>query len=137
MERWFEGGENPSMGERQKIAIARALYRCPQLLILDEPTSSIDARSEVEIFEHLLTAPHRHSTILISHRYHTLMAADQIAVVHNGRIAEMGDHATLMQHGGLYAAEFERQAQPYLRGLEAISSLGDAAVQQHLTPKFL
>ena len=77
------------MGERQKIAIARALYRCPQLLILDEPTSSIDARSEVEIFEHLLTAPHRHSTILISHRYHTLMAADQIAVVHNGRIAEM------------------------------------------------
>lgn len=106
------------MGERQKIAIARALYRCPQLLILDEPTSSVDARSEIDIFDHILATQTDHSTILISHRYHTLMAADQIVVIDNGRIAEMGDHRTLMQHGGLYAAEFERQAQPYLQGLD-------------------
>jgi ATP-binding cassette subfamily B protein len=111
--RRFEGGVDLSGGEWQKVALARAYLRDAQLLILDEPTAALDARSEYEVFQRFAELTHGKMALLISHRFSTVRMADRIVVLENGRIAEMGDHASLMALDGRYAAMFEMQASSY------------------------
>jgi ATP-binding cassette subfamily B protein len=111
--RRFEGGVDLSGGEWQKIALARAYLRDAQLLILDEPTAALDARSEYEVFQRFAELTHGKMALLISHRFSTVRMADRIVVLENGRIAEEGDHASLMAQGGRYAEMFELQASSY------------------------
>ncbi len=109
----FTGGIDPSKGQLQKLALARSFYRNPRLLILDEPTASIDAEAEAKIFEKLESLPKDKTVILISHRFSTVRKADQICVIKDGRIEEIGTHAVLMKKEGTYARLFEMQASGY------------------------
>jgi ATP-binding cassette subfamily B protein len=109
----FEGGMELSGGEWQKIAIARAHLRDAQILILDEPTAALDARSESEVFQHFSELAQGKMTFLISHRFSTVRMADRILVLENGRIAEQGPHDRLVKSGGRYAEMFELQAAGY------------------------
>jgi ATP-binding cassette subfamily B protein len=109
----FEGGMDLSGGEWQKIALARAYLRDAQLLILDEPTASLDARSEHEVFERFSELTEGKMALLISHRFSTVKMADRILVLKDGRIAEEGKHESLLQVGGHYAQMFELQAANY------------------------
>jgi ATP-binding cassette subfamily B protein len=111
--RRFEGGVDLSGGEWQKIALARAYLRDAQLLILDEPTASLDARSEFEVFQRFSELTEGKMALLISHRFSTVRMADRIVVLESGRIAEQGDHGKLMALGGRYAEMFEMQASSY------------------------
>jgi ATP-binding cassette, subfamily B, bacterial len=111
--RRFEGGVDLSGGEWQRVALARAYLRDAQLLILDEPTASLDARSEYEVFQRFSELTQGKMALLISHRFSTVRMADRIVVLENGRIAEQGDHAQLMALGGRYAGMFELQAASY------------------------
>jgi ATP-binding cassette subfamily B protein len=109
----FEGGVDLSGGEWQKIALARAYLRDAQLLILDEPTASLDARSEHEVFKRFSDLTEGKMALLISHRLSTVRMADRILVLENGKIAEQGDHEQLIKTGGGYAEMFELQAASY------------------------
>jgi ATP-binding cassette, subfamily B, bacterial len=109
----FEGGVDLSGGEWQKIALARAYLRDSQLLILDEPTASLDARSEHEVFERFSELTEGKMALLISHRLSTVRMADRILVLENGSIAEEGPHEQLIKIGGGYAEMFELQAASY------------------------
>ncbi len=109
----FEGGMDLSGGEWQKIALARAYLRDAQLLILDEPTAALDARSEHEVFERFSELTAGKMALLISHRFSTVKMADRILVLKDGRIAEEGKHESLLQVGGHYAQMFELQAANY------------------------
>ncbi len=109
----FEGGMDLSGGEWQKIALARAYLRDAQLLILDEPTAALDARSEHEVFERFSELTEGKMALLISHRFSTVKMADRILVLKDGRIAEEGKHDSLLQVGGHYAQMFELQAANY------------------------
>jgi ATP-binding cassette subfamily B protein len=109
----FEGGVDLSGGEWQKIALARAYLRDSQLLILDEPTASLDARSEHEVFERFAELTSGKMALLISHRLSTVRMADRILVLENGKIAEQGPHEQLIKIGGGYAKMFELQAASY------------------------
>jgi ATP-binding cassette, subfamily B, bacterial len=111
--RRFEGGLDLSGGEWQKIALARAYLRDAQLLILDEPTAALDARSEYEVFQRFAELTEGKMALLISHRFSTVRMADRIVVLEDGRIAEQGDHAHLMALGARYAEMFELQAASY------------------------
>jgi ATP-binding cassette subfamily B protein len=111
--RRFDGGVDLSGGEWQKIAIARAYLRDAQVLILDEPTAALDARSEYEVFERFAELTIGKSALLISHRFSTVRMADRIVVLADGRIAEHGSHADLLRRGGEYAEMFELQASSY------------------------
>ncbi len=111
--RRFEGGVELSGGEWQKIALARAYLRDAQLLILDEPTAALDARSELEVFERFAELTQGKMALLISHRFSTVRMADRIVVLSEGRLIEEGNHETLMHSGGLYADMFEMQAASY------------------------
>jgi ATP-binding cassette subfamily B protein len=111
--RRFEGGVDLSGGEWQKIALARAYLRDAQLLILDEPTASLDARSEYEVFQRFAELTKGKMALLISHRFSTVRMADRIVVLENGRIVEQGSHSQLMALGGRYAGMFELQASSY------------------------
>lgn len=113
--KWFEAGEELSIGEWQKIALARAFLRNSQIIVLDEPTSSLDAKTEYEIFSRLPELLENRSTILISHRFSTVRMADRIFVFEGGRILEQGSHEDLMRTGGKYASLFKKQAQYYLK----------------------
>ncbi|MCI0522600.1 MAG: ATP-binding cassette domain-containing protein, partial [Bacteroidales bacterium] len=104
-----EGSRELSWGEWQKIAIARALYRDSPLLILDEPSSSLDADSEFEIFSQLDRLTEGKTLILISHRLAYVRNADQIIVLDRGGIAESGTHDELMAAKGKYHAMFTKQ----------------------------
>jgi ATP-binding cassette subfamily B protein len=111
--RRFDGGVELSGGEWQKIALARAYIRDAQLLILDEPTASLDARAEYEVFlrfSHLVAG---RMAVIISHRFSTVRMADRIIVVQNGTVVEDGTHDALVAHGGLYATLFALQAEGY------------------------
>ena len=110
----FAGGTDLSVGQWQRIALARAFYRGASLIILDEPTASLDARAEQELFEHIRTLLAGQTVLLVSHRFSTVRTADRIYVLDAGRIAESGDHDTLMRHGGLYAELFSLQAAAFL-----------------------
>ena len=109
----FDGGLDLSGGEWQKIALARAHLRDAQLLILDEPTAALDARSEREVFERFGELTKEKTTLLISHRFSTVRMADRIFVLEGGKIAEQGSHDQLISDGGRYSEMFELQAAGY------------------------
>jgi ATP-binding cassette subfamily B protein len=111
--RRFETGVDLSGGEWQRIALARAYLRDGQLLVLDEPTAALDARSEHEVFERFAELTQGKMALLISHRFSTVKMADRIVVLEKGQIAEEGRHEQLMARGGRYAAMFEMQASSY------------------------
>ncbi len=111
--RRFESGVDLSGGEWQKLALARAYLRDAQLLILDEPTASLDARSELEVFERFAELTEGKMALLISHRFSTVRMADRIVVLEGGRLVEEGSHSQLMALGGRYAEMFEMQAANY------------------------
>ena len=98
-----EAGNQRSGGERQKIALARAVLRNPSILILDEFTSQIDPKSEADIHDALRDFVKGRTVFLITHKLHTLQIADRIVVMDAGRVVEQGPHAELLKHGGLYA----------------------------------
>ena len=111
--RRFEGGVDLSGGEWQRMALARAYLRDAQLLILDEPTAALDARSEQEVFQRFAELTKGKMALLISHRFSTVKMTDRIVVLSHGVLTEEGTHDELIRHGGLYAEMFEMQAASY------------------------
>ncbi|HEX4038339.1 MAG TPA: ABC transporter ATP-binding protein [Acidobacteriaceae bacterium] len=111
--RRFVSGVDLSGGEWQRIALARAYLRDAQLLILDEPTAALDAKSELEVFERFAELTQGKMALLISHRFSTVRMADRIVVLAGGRLVEEGTHQQLIALGGLYAEMFEMQAASY------------------------
>lgn len=112
--RWFKGGRELSGGQWQKIALARAFMRKgADLLVLDEPTSAVDPKAEVQIFEQFRKATENQMAILISHRFSTVRMADEILVLEKGRVVEFGSHEQLLEKDGHYATLFKLQAAGY------------------------
>jgi ATP-binding cassette subfamily B protein len=111
--RRFEGGVDLSGGQWQKIALARAYMRDAQVLILDEPTATLDARAEYEVFLRFSELTRGRMAVLISHRFSTVRMAERILVLENGRILEEGSHEQLVALRGRYAELFELQAAGY------------------------
>lgn len=109
----FDNGVELSGGQWQRIALARAFYRDVPILILDEPTSAIDAKAEYEIFDRVQKLQSNKTVIIISHRFSTVRHADRIFVLSSGKIIEQGEHAELIKLDGVYAELFELQAQGY------------------------
>ncbi len=109
----FDGGHELSIGEWQKVALARSILRDSQILILDEPTSAMDAKAEAELFERFHELAQGRTAIFISHRLSTVKMADRIFVVDQGQIVEQGTHDELMAQHGLYTSLFLTQAQHY------------------------
>lgn len=110
--RWF-GGEELSVGQWQRLALARAFMRRSPILVLDEPTASLDAEAEVEIFSRFRSLAAERTAILITHRFSTVRMADRIVVFEGGRLTEDGSHAELLEHDGRYAKMFRLQAAGY------------------------
>jgi ATP-binding cassette, subfamily B, bacterial len=111
--RLFEGGHDLSGGEWQRLALARIMFRDADIWILDEPTSSLDPEAEAGIFAELKENLKGRIGIVISHRFSTVRIADRIAVIADGRVAELGSHEELLAAGGRYAQLFELQAAGY------------------------
>ncbi|MBD3385523.1 ATP-binding cassette domain-containing protein [candidate division KSB1 bacterium] len=111
--KWFENGEELSVGEWQKIALARALVRDAQIVILDEPTSGLDAKAEYRIFRLFQKMTSDKTAIFISHRLASARLADRILVLENGSIVEDGSHEQLLKLDGAYARLYNLQAQHY------------------------
>lgn len=112
--RFLPRGVELSGGQWQKIALARTLVRKPPLLVLDEPTSAMDARAERDTFHRLLALENDQAILFISHRLSTASMADRILVIDEGHIVEEGSHAQLMATSTMYRELFTMQAQPYL-----------------------
>ncbi len=111
--RRFRTGVDLSGGQWQKIAIARAYMRDAQVMILDEPTAALDARSEFEVFQRFRELSDQRTAVLISHRFSSVRMADRILVLAEGRLEASGTHGELMEQGGRYAELFELQAAGY------------------------
>jgi ATP-binding cassette subfamily B protein len=111
---FHDEGKELSVGQWQLIALARAFFRDAQLLVLDEPTAALDARAEHSLFERIRELAQGRSVLLISHRFSSVRDADRIFVLRHGELVEQGDHAELMQLGGLYAELFDLQARAYV-----------------------
>jgi ATP-binding cassette subfamily B protein len=111
--RRFKDGVDLSGGQWQKIAIARAYMRDAQVMILDEPTAALDARSEFEVFERFRELSDDKTSVLISHRFSSVRMADRILVLADGKVEASGTHEQLMAQGGRYAELFELQAAGY------------------------
>src|SRR2546428_10208601 len=115
----FMGGQEISIGQWQRIALARAFFRDAPLVVLDEPTAALDARAEHDLFTRMRDLFGGRSVLLISHRFSSVRSADRIYVLHEGRVVEHGSHDELMELGGLYAELFTLQASAYLPGPRA------------------
>ncbi len=111
--KFFDEGQDLSVGEWQRIALGRAILRDAQILVLDEPTASLDAKQEYEIFAKFSEIAKGKTTVLISHRFSTVRMADRIFVIERGRILESGTHDELIALNNRYAMLFERQASAY------------------------
>jgi ATP-binding cassette subfamily B protein len=111
--KWFEEGEELSVGEWQKVALARAFVRDAQILVFDEPTSALDPETEWRVFEHIRKLAGGRAVVLISHRFSTVRTADRIHILDGGRIVESGAHDELMALDGRYAHMYEVQARAY------------------------
>ncbi|MFH1960688.1 MAG: ABC transporter ATP-binding protein, partial [Patescibacteria group bacterium] len=109
----FEGGVNLSMGQFQKLALARAFMKDSSVMILDEPTASSDTKAELKLFSHIEKIADKKSLILISHRFSTVKIAQKIYVIEKGEIIEEGNHRSLMDKGGIYAKLYTMQAESY------------------------
>lgn len=110
----LEEGIELSVGQWQKIALARAFFKDAQILCLDEPTASIDAKGEHSLFKKFKKLTKGKTTILISHRFSTVRMADKIIVIDKGRLIEEGSHKELLRKGGVYAKLFRMQTEGYL-----------------------
>jgi ATP-binding cassette subfamily B protein len=115
----YWGGSELSIGQWQRVAMARAFYRDAPFLILDEPTAALDAQSEADLFESIRDLYAGRTVLLISHRFSTVRSADRIVVLESGRVIEEGSHASLMALDGTYARLFRLQADAYLDGSDA------------------
>jgi ATP-binding cassette, subfamily B, bacterial len=113
----FADGEELSLGQWQKIALARSFLRSAPLLILDEPTSALDPKAEADVFDRFRHLVKDRTAVIISHRLSTTKLADRIVVIADGEIAESGTHSELMHHNGLYAHLFTTQAHPYTQSI--------------------
>jgi ATP-binding cassette subfamily B protein len=112
----FFGGKDLSGGQWQRLALARAWYRDAPILIFDEPTSALDPRSEIEIFDRVISAAAEGTAvILISHRLASVARADRIYVMSKGRVVEHGTHSDLMSAAGMYAELYRLQADLFFR----------------------
>ncbi|MGH3491067.1 MAG: ABC transporter ATP-binding protein, partial [Actinopolymorphaceae bacterium] len=109
-----EGGTDLSVGQWQRVAIARVLFRRASFVILDEPTASLDAEAEAALFETIRGLTAGRTVVLISHRFSTVRTADRILVLHEGKLVESGDHAKLLDLEGLYAKMYRLQSQAYV-----------------------
>src|SRR5690606_39295150 len=108
-------GVELSGGQWQKIALARAFMREEaDILVLDEPTAALDAEAEQAVFERFRALAEGRTTVLVSHRFATVRAADRIIVLAEGRVVEEGDHDSLLARDGLYARWFRLQAAGYV-----------------------
>ena len=124
--RLFEGGHELSIGQWQKVALARAFIRDAPLVIMDEPTASLDARAEYDLFETMRELFEDRAVLLISHRFSSVRMADRIYVLKDGEILESGTHDELVATGGLYAELFGLQAGTYMGESADSSQAGHA-----------
>lgn len=115
LDRAYKGGMHYSSGQKQKLAIARLLYKESRILILDEPTASIDPVSEYKIFKRIYEHMNKKTVIIISHRFSTVRNAQTIYVFDKGTIVEQGSHAELTKINGIYADAFNKQAEGYVK----------------------
>jgi ATP-binding cassette, subfamily B, bacterial len=111
--KFFDEGEELSVGQWQKVALARAFLRESQLIVLDEPTSAMDPKAEYEVFQKFRELTQDQMAVIVTHRLSTVKMADRIYVLDKGHIIEQGSHAELLRHKGTYARLFEIQAQSY------------------------
>lgn len=109
----FNDGSNLSGGQRQRLAVAGALLRNGDIIILDEPTSAVDAKAEYSIFNNIYKSHAGKTTLIVSHRFSTVRKAEKIIVMEAGKIVEYGSHEELLEYGGLYKEMFETQAEGY------------------------
>lgn len=109
----FKKGVEPSGGQWQRIALARAFYRQADVIVLDEPTSAIDAKAEYQIFNSIFSHFANKTSIIVSHRFSTVRRADRIVVIDNGEIVEQGSHKELLREKGIYFDLFSKQAEGY------------------------
>jgi ATP-binding cassette, subfamily B, bacterial len=124
----YSGGTDLSGGQWQRVALARALCgvrRGAGLVLLDEPTAHLDVRGEAEVFDRLLQATRKVTTILISHRFSTVRHADRICVLEHGRVIELGSHEELMALGGRYRTMFELQAKRFAATMDEEGAVFD------------
>jgi ATP-binding cassette, subfamily B, bacterial len=128
--RHFEGGHELSLGQWQRIAVARALLRDAPILILDEPTAAMDAQAEYELYQQLKKLAQGRMTILISHRFSTVRMADRIFVLENGQLIEEGTHEELLARETRYAYFFNLQAESYQPSVPARDAYRDARVER-------